>query len=345
MNDFVLKNIDWMTKDSLKMVLSPKDPSTRIQFFPGQYIALGFKKSGRPSPVRCFSIASSPNSDEITVGMRVSGSFTKTISKLTSGDKIFVYGPFGNFVIDEEVDNNIIMFAGGIGITPYISMLNYLAEEGLKVPVTLIFGVRSTDNIPFYKELSDLEAKNKFLRIFYVVADSIEPNLDPNKFIKGFVGGELIDTITAKNYRPYTYFICGPKGFKDNIIGLLETRNVPNGNIITEEFTPSTQLSTDAEQERKLIPKYTYWASAITFGLGALFFMAIDLVRYVPKITNAQTTSTPITQTDNSSTTNTVTPTTVTPSTDNSSSQPTQQNTTTTTPQQTYYQAPTTRAS
>ena len=341
MNDYVLKNIDWMTKDSVKMVLSPKDPSSKLIFFPGQYFALGFKKSGRPSPVRCFSIASSPNSSEITVGMRVSGSFTKTISKLTNGDAIFVYGPFGNFVIDEEVDNNIIMFAGGIGITPYISMINYLSEEGLKVPVTLIFGVRSTDNIPFYKDLSELEAKNKFLRIFYVVADNIAPNMNPNKFIKGFVSGELIDSITAKNYNPYTYFICGPKGFKDNIIYLLEKRNVPTGNIITEEFTPSTQLGTDAEQEKKLIPKYTYLASALTFGLGTLFFMAIDLVRYVPKITNAQTTSTPVTQTDNSSST-----TTVTPSTDNSStSQPAQQNTTTTTPQQTYYQAPTTRAS
>jgi hypothetical protein len=348
MNDYVLKNINWMSKDSVKLVLSPKDPSFKMQFFPGQYIALGFKKSGRPSPVRCFSIASSPNEIDISVGMRVTGSFTKTISKLNVGDKIFVYGPFGNFVIDEEADTNIIMFAGGIGITPYMSMLNYLLEEGLKVPVTLIFGVRSTENIPFYNELSELEAKNKSLRILYVVADNIGPNLNPNKFIKGFVGGDLIDNITAKNYNPYTYFICGPKGFKDNIIGLLEKRNVLIRNIITEEFTPSTQLNTDAEQEKMHIPKYTYLASALTFGLGTLFFMAIDLVRFVPKITNAQTTSVPINQSDNTSTTPIVTPTTDNSSQSNGQNSTVttpQQNTTTTTPQQNNYQAPTTHAS
>ena len=338
MNDYVLKNIYWMTKDSVQMVLSPRDPSFKMQFFPGQYIALGFEKSGRPSPVRCFSIASSPNNSEITIGMRVAGSFTKTISKLNSGDNIFVYGPFGNFVIDEEVDNNIIMFAGGIGITPYISMLNYLAEEGLKAPVTLVYGVRSTDNIPFYKELSELESSNKFLKIFYVVAENIAPNLNPNKFIKGFVSGQMVDNLTAKQYNPFTYFICGPKGFKDNLLNILSERNVPDGNIITEEFTPSTQLGTDAEQEKKIIPKYTYGASVLTFVLGTLFFMAIDLVRYVPKITNAQTTSVPFNQKNDSSST-------VTPTTDDSSYiQPTQQNTNTA-PQQTNYQAPTTRAS
>ena len=148
----------------------------------------------------------------------------------------------------------------------------------------------------------------------------------------------MVDNLTAKQYNPFTYFICGPKGFKDNLLNILSERNVPDGNVITEEFTPSTQLGTDAEQEKKIIPKYTYGASVLTFVLCTLFFMAIDLVRYVPKITNAQTTSVPLNQKDDSSST-------VTPTTDDSSSiQPTQQNSNPA-PQQTYYQAPTPRAS
>ena len=338
MNEYQLKNITWLTRDSILLTLEPLAGTFMPSFFPGQYIALGFKKNSRPSPVRCFSIVSSPNEKTLQVGMRVAGTFTKTISNLNPGDSLFAFGPFGNFVVDEEVDKNIVLFAGGIGITPFMSIIKYLTEEAIKIPITLVYGIRDTENIPFYQELLELERRNKFLRIYFTVAGDIGANFSPNKFFKGYITDKLVENITKNNYQPYTYFICGPKPFKDNLINILNSKNVAQNQIITEEFTPSTQLKSDAEDEAPKIPKYTYALSALTFMAGTAFFMAVDLIRFIPKVTNAQAAPTQsTTQTDDSSNSQT---------TDSTSTQPSQtQQNTYTQPAPTTYQQPTTRVS
>ena len=109
MSNYKLKDIKWMSQDSILLTLEPKSDKDKLDFYPGQYLTIGFRKFGRPSPVRCFSIVSSPNSNNLQLGIRVYGIFTKSLAHLKPGTNMFVQGPFGNFVIDEEQDKNIIM--------------------------------------------------------------------------------------------------------------------------------------------------------------------------------------------------------------------------------------------
>ena len=335
MDNYKLKDITWMSKDSALLSLEPKNGNKKLDFYPGQYLSIGFRKFGRPSPVRCFSIVSSPNSHQLQLGIRVYGSFTKSLTKLKPGTNMFVMGPYGNFVIDEEQDKNIIMMAAGIGITPYMSMLRYLTEERIKLAVTLVYAARSTDNIPFYEELIDLQKKNPYLKITYLISENIKA-VGNQKFIKGQINKANMDRITNNYYSKYTFFICGPKGFKETVVEILADKNVDKSKIITEEFTPSTQLGSDPEGETINIPKVTYGLSFLALAFLSAFIMTIDLVRQVPKLQNTST-STPASTTNNSSNS----------SSTNQSVPSTTTNTTYSAPQQSQntYTPPTTRVS
>ncbi len=337
MDNYKLKDITWMSKDSALLSLEPKNGNKKLDFYPGQYLSIGFRKFGRPSPVRCFSIVSSPNSHQLQLGIRVYGSFTKSLTKLKPGTNMFVMGPYGNFVIDEEQDKNIIMMAAGIGITPYMSMLRYLTEERIKLAVTLVYAARSTDNIPFYEELIDLQKKNPYLKITYLISENIK-TVGNQKFIKGQINKAIMDRITNNYYSKYTFFICGPKGFKETVVEILADKNVDKSKIITEEFTPSTQLGSDPEGETINIPNVTYGLSFLALAFLSAFIMTIDLVRQVPKLQNTST-STPASTTNNSSNSSSTSTNQSVPSTTT--------NTTYSAPQQSQntYTPPTTRVS
>jgi hypothetical protein len=100
-----------------------------------------------------------------------------------------------------------------------------------------------------------------------------------------------MDRITNNYYSKYTFFICGPKGFKEAVVAILADNNVDRSKIITEEFTPSTQLGSDPEGETINIPKVTYGLSFLALAFLSAFIMTIDLVRQVPKIQNTSQTS------------------------------------------------------
>ena len=109
---FKVKSLKRISPDTLLLALKPKRQKDYFQFYPGQYVAIGFKYHGCPSPMRCFSIVSSPNNQaELQLAMRITGEFTSSIADLEEGETILVHGPFGNFVIDERLDRNVVLIA------------------------------------------------------------------------------------------------------------------------------------------------------------------------------------------------------------------------------------------
>ncbi len=338
---YKLKSINDLSRDTISLELEPISVSDNFKFFPGQYVALGFKKFGRPSPMRCFSITNSPNESILKIALKKHGSYTKTISKLAIGDSLFVHGPFGNFVIDEDSDKNIVLIAGGIGITPYISMLRYLTEENIKLPTTLVYAVRSSDNIPFYDEIIKLEKSNPYLRVIFLVSQQISSShAVSRKILKSRLTSELMGKITNGKYDEFTYFICGSKTLTHSATDILVSNGVIHDKIITEEFSPNSQLKNDSADEKRSIPIYTYLFSGGILTLGILFFMAIDLIRAVPKLVNAQTTQNPAPV----NTDDTKTPTTTINQSTPAQSTPTY-NPPTPAPSQNTYQQPTTSVS
>lgn len=307
----------------LLLTLRAKNPNDRFPFAPGQYVSIGFKRGGRPTPVRCFSIVSSPNETKLQFGMRIHGHFTRAAARLQPGDKVKVNGPFGDFTFSQD-DRQIVMLAGGIGITPFISMVRYATEARLPMNITLLYTSRSA-NTPFANELLELADKNPRLRIyFFNTSEGRTPaSTQLAKFINGSITQAHLERLTTGAYAGSSYFICGPKGFMKGMQKGLERSGVDASYIITESFASA---SVHGMLGGFGIQPLTYGLStaALIAMTGFIMFLGLSRTSATPRTATTQNSTTSNAASSSSTTSNS--PTTTAPSTsepsntDNSSS-------------------------
>lgn len=329
MHTYTVREVTQAASNIALLTLEPRTEDDRLTFYPGQYATVGFKLNGRPTPMRCFSIVSSPeDTGTLQFAMRVQGDFTHTVSQLQPGDEAFVHGPFGSFVIDPEYDKRVVMIAGGIGITPFISMLKHAKTLKPSIPITLLYGVRNQRDIAFYSELVQLERQNPNLEIVFFVSDSAVETVPGARFVRGQISEQWLEQVTGGSYQGITYFICGPKSFMQSLQRTLESKHVSPHRIVTESFTQTSKLTLGNNLN---ISKLIYGLTGAGLVVGFLGIMALDLIRYIPKTTAASATTQ--TTTETTDTTSTTTPTTDT--TTNTTPTTTDTQTQTTTP--TYY--------
>jgi ferredoxin-NADP reductase len=293
MNNYIVKRIEKVSNDTLLLTLKPRHNRDKIDFSPGQYAAIGYRYQGRPSPMRCFSIVSSPNfTDEVQFAMKILGDFTSSIADLEPGNHVFLRGPFGNFIIDENFDENVILLAGGIGITPFISILRYANETHSNLPITMLYSNPSEQNIPFYSELIELEQQNPNFKAAYFTTNGDASNLAHVRSLNGRINEERLLNLTNGKFNKFTYFVCGPISFTSKMKQILIDNNTDPDRIISEDFSPSSQVENIAIGSRFSINKLTYGLSAAALVIAVGFFMSIDLIRIVPKLVSANSVKT-----------------------------------------------------
>ncbi len=123
------------------------------------------------------------------------------------------------------------MIAGGIGITPILSMLRHMAATGDDRPVTLIWGNRREDDIVYRKELEALAAGRMNLRIHHVLSEQESwPGLT------GFVDAPLLGRVLSDEQLRGQVFLCGPPVMMASVGRALRSMNVPRRRIHTERF-------------------------------------------------------------------------------------------------------------
>ncbi len=293
----------------------------------GQYVAIRALHGAASTPVRAFSIVSEPSAANLQLAFRRSGALTERLSSLYIGDEIEVQGPFGSFVLPDDTDP-IVMIAGGIGITPFISMLRHMVTTGDTArAVILIHSNRSLSTTPFYDELLDLQKKLPNLQTIIYTENGEDTSH------QGTVNQSVVSLINT--YAPTAdYYICGPDSLTNLSVALLNDQGIGDERIFTESFAQSSKSDTS----RTLI-KRTVIGSALALAslVGVIGFRDVS-----GKLASASQTQT---------STSTAAPASTTPSkdtatstTDNNSSSsssdsytPTQ---TYTAPTQTTYQSP-----
>ncbi len=323
MSKFQVSDIKHLTASTL--LLSVKSVSgSNITFTPGQYAAISFKRFGRPTPMRCFSIASSPkDSNDVQFAIKVQGDFTTALTELKLGDIVRINGPYGDFVIDEVFDKKVLLIAGGIGITPFMSIIKHATTSKLKIPITLLYSCQNQDDVPFHKELINLEKENPNFKVTFFITGGEINKLTGNRVFKGRITEETLSQITDNSYDSFTHFICGPIGFISAIQKILIKNNVSPDHLITEAFGQG--LVTEKSHKKPIKEtRLVFTFTAVLLVMGIVFISAIDLVRAVPKITKIENTTTAPTNnttsgsstsgtlqsnTTNNGTTNTTTPT------------------------------------
>ncbi|MBW4061975.1 FAD-dependent oxidoreductase [Candidatus Saccharibacteria bacterium] len=270
--------------------LAPTSGNALTAFEPGQYVAVSYYRSGRPSPVRCFSLLSVANArGELELGMRTGGLFTTAFTKLAPGDMVSVQGPFGSFTAERNDPSPIVMFAGGIGITPFISMIRSAAAAGFPTPMRLIYSFNVIDAVPFLDELTAYAAdSDKFrFRVYGGPAAS--------QFANSNVSSErmapLIVQQLATNITSGRFFLCGPAGFMSTYGKTLRKAGISSDAIITESFMA---IAPGSPKKRFGMLPMAYALTAMAIVLGTLTISGVDLVRYLPAHAESSAPSAPL---------------------------------------------------
>jgi ferredoxin-NADP reductase len=204
-------------------------------FQAGQYISLFLEIDGIQTS-RPYSISSPPHSRDyydITVRRVENGLVSNfLLDEVVIGDDLVSSGPAGHFYYNPLIHPKaMICFAGGSGITPFMSMIREIVECGLDRSLTLFYGNKTTDDIIFHEALGQIS--ERFTNINYVPV--IE---DPSAEYTGACGlmtaeliKEVVDDMTGKSY-----FICGPQGMYDFCLPELEGLGIARRKIRQEMY-------------------------------------------------------------------------------------------------------------
>lgn len=183
------------------------EPETALTWHPGQYMhyVLPHPQPDDRGTERWFTNSAAPSEDKVMISTRIDNehgsSFKRALLALKAGDEVEADRPEGDFTVEDE-SRNYLFVAGGIGITPFRSMLQEAHTQGKQLKVELLYANRD-QNIPFQDELEKLAADNPDLKIDYVVqpqslsaevikrhADSVENPLiylsGPEPMVKSF---------------------------------------------------------------------------------------------------------------------------------------------------------------
>lgn len=278
-----VKKVEHITPSTLLVDLERPTAGKIIAFLPGQYAAISFYRKHRPTPARCFSIVTSPtDTDRLQFSMRSKGHFTKAIAGLKEGDTVKVRGPYGGFVLDLANGGDVVLLAGGIGITPFMSMVSYAAKVKLNSKITLVYSVQNQDDVPFIKELKELQKENKNLKLHFVVGEGPVDKIGEHITSKGFITPELLDEVSNNDYSSITYFMCGPPPFMRAMAKNLKAKGVDKNRIITEAFAQGSQRQTG---KIRSWPNNIYALSAISVVVGSFIVMVSDLLKTLPPST------------------------------------------------------------
>src|SRR5262249_8510208 len=146
-----------------------------FHFAPGQFQFLRLHGAEVPSEEHPFTIASSPaRSGHMSLTIKESGNFTAGIGRVRPGDRATVHGPFGRFSYTLHPDEGDLVFvAGGVGITPLMSMLRYMRDRRDSRRVLLAYASRSAVDVLFIDELEAMQVGGSpLLRVVHILADA-----------------------------------------------------------------------------------------------------------------------------------------------------------------------------
>ena len=157
-----------------------------------------------------------------------------------------VKAPTGNFSLDPTKPTPLVLVAGGIGITPLLSMLTAIAEKGPPREVWLFYGVENPGQLLERERLEELGRDNDWLRLHFCLSKSSEiTGRTPAVHHHSRVTLDLLRDLLPSNN--YDFFICGPPRMMEAITSGLRDWGVPNDRVHYEAFGPATVKSASSQ--------------------------------------------------------------------------------------------------
>lgn len=194
------------------------------EFHPGQYIRmmLPIENPDDRGTMRYFTISSSPLDKQYlrVITKVIQSSFKKTLDSLHVGQEVAFFGPNGAFYLKEEEPAHVFL-GGGMGITPFISILEYAAAKKLQNDLTLLVSFSHPDEMIFYDHLSKISNEHPNIHVVYTTER---------------ISSELIKKHVADITKPL-YYITGPPLMVDAMVKMVGEMGISEDRILQEHFS------------------------------------------------------------------------------------------------------------
>jgi len=256
--DLKVKAIVQETRDAISIVFEQPSPK-KITYKSGQFLTLIVPVNGKEVR-RAYSLCTSPYVDgdlAVTVKRVDNGLMSNWLpDNLKAGDVLKVMEPMGQFTTEynKSQKRHVIMFAGGSGVTPMMSLIKSLLTQEPDSIASLIYCNRDIDSIIFKDAFDTLQTT--FEGRFHVIhiLDSAPMNW------QGYSGllnhdmlEKLVERIPDWGIEKTSYLMCGPEGMMKNVEAILAERKIPKEKIVKESFVQGT-IDKDAKKETASSP-------------------------------------------------------------------------------------------
>ena len=209
-----------------------------FKFTPGQFVditLLNPPETDSEGNARGFSIASAPHEDFLMVATRLRDTaFKRVLSRVPLETEVQVEGPFGNLRLHNDKARAAVILTGGIGITPFRSILWHAAKQNLPHRIFLFYANRRQEDAPFLGELQELEKQNSNYKLITCMTE-MEKSSRFWSGERGVISAQMLAKYLKEVVSP-VYYITGPPPMVKAMHTMLVDSGVDDDNIRIEEF-------------------------------------------------------------------------------------------------------------
>ena len=207
-------------------------------FKAGQYLDMTLldpSETDSEGNVRSFSIASAPHEDTLMVATRMRDTaFKRVLRMMPIGAAVKIEGPSGDLTLHNNVTRAAVFLAGGIGITPFRSIVHWAVREKLPHRVFLFYSNRRPEDAPFRAELQSLEKDNLKYKLIASMTE-MKKSRRPWNGETGFINQEMLGRYLKDAVSPI-YYIAGPPAMVKGLHEMLNKVGTDDDDVRIEEF-------------------------------------------------------------------------------------------------------------
>ena len=210
------------------------EPDSDISYIPGQFLEYTLVHNATDSRGhrRYFTIASAPSEKQILISTKIldsdGSSFKKSLRNLEIGDKIVASNLEGDFVLPRESAKKLAFIAGGIGVTPFRSIVKSLIDQKLKRDIIMLYSNKTKDDIVFGETFE--QAKKLGLKTVYINTDT-----------EGFINEKCVQK-EIPDWKERIFYVSGPEPMVKTIEKILEKTGIPKDQIKRDYFPGYTEI-------------------------------------------------------------------------------------------------------
>jgi ferredoxin-NADP reductase len=225
-----------ITPDSVDFIFNP---NRKFAYKPGQYMewTLPHDNTDIRGNRRYFTLASSPTEADIRIGVKFydqSSSYKDALLGITHQTPIVADQISGDFVLPKDKKQKLVFIAGGIGVTPYRSMVKYLLDTKEARSITMLYSVRTVEDFA-YKDVFEQARQELGMNTFYIITDS-NANVSDEHVRFGRINADLIKK-EVPDYRQCIFYISGTQAMVTAMQKILTDLWVPSYRIKFDYFS------------------------------------------------------------------------------------------------------------